>query len=65
MTKHEYELNDYLLEQGWRAGAASPERVANLIDRLSLNNKLAAVAIADSGESEFEPSDLELFEDAV
>lgn len=65
MTKHEHELNDYLLEQGWRAGAASPERVASLIDRLSLRNKLAAVAIADSSENEFEPSDHELFDEAA
>jgi len=65
MTKHEHELNDYLLEQGWREGAASPERVASLIDRLSLRNKLAAVAIADSGEVEFEPSDHELFNEAA
>lgn len=65
MTKHEHELNDYLLEQGWKAGAASPERVASLIDRLSLRNKLAAVAIADSGETEFEPSDYEVFDEAA
>lgn len=50
MTKAESELNDHLLEQGWKAGAATPERVASLIERLSLRNKLqmAAVAIADT-----------------
>lgn len=50
MTSHEHELNNHLLEQGWKEGAATPERVASLIERLSTRNKLrlAAVAIADT-----------------
>ena len=60
VTKSEIELNNHLLEQGWKEGAASPERVANLIERLSLRNKLrmAAVAIADT-----EHEDLSFAED--
>lgn len=65
MTKNENELNDYLLEQGWREGAASPERVASLLQRLSLKNRLAAVAFAGSAESEFESADRELFDEAA
>jgi len=50
MTKVENELNDHLLEMGWREGAATPDRLQSLIERLSTRNKLrlAAVAIADT-----------------
>lgn len=63
MTSPEQELNNHLLEQGWKQGAASPERVAGLIERLSLGNKLrlAAVAIADTDL--YDDSERELFED--
>lgn len=53
MTKHEHELNDFLIEQktqelsaGWKAGAATPERVSSLIERLSTRNKLRMAAVA-------------------
>lgn len=60
MTKQEHELNDHLLEMGWKAGAATPERVASLIERLSMRNKLkmAAVAIADTDLNDFEEIDI-------
>ncbi len=59
MNHHEQELNNYLLEQGWKEGAASPERVASLIERLSLRNKLrmAAVAIADTETDAYDEID--------
>lgn len=65
MTNHEHELNNYLLEQGWKEGAATPERVASLIERLSTRNKLrlAAVAIADTDFDDL--SGTERFEDAA
>ena len=65
MTKHENELNDHLLEMGWKQGAATPERVASLIERLSTRNKLqmAAVAIADTDLYTFDET--ELFEEAA
>ncbi len=65
MTKHENELNDHLLEMGWKQGAATPERVASLIERLSTRNKLqmAAVAIADTDLYAFDEA--ELFEEAA
>ena len=65
MTKHENELNDHLLEMGWKQGAATPERVASLIERLSTRNKLqmAAVAIADTDLYAF--GETELFEEAA
>ena len=65
MTKHENELNDHLLEMGWKQGAATPERVASLIERLSTRNKLqmAAVAISDTDLYAFDET--ELFEEAA
>ena len=65
MTKHENELNDHLLEMGWKQGAATPERVASLIERLSTRNKLqmASVAIADTDLYAFDET--ELFEEAA
>lgn len=59
MSHQESTLNDHLLEMGWKEGAASPERVANLLERLTTRNRLmAAVAFADT-----DPSDLDQFEE--
>lgn len=59
MSQIESQLNDHLLEMGWKEGAANPERVASLIDRLSLSNKLrmAAVAISDTDYEAFDEID--------
>jgi hypothetical protein len=45
MTKSEIELNNIILEQGWKEGAASPERLGSFLDR-----RMAALAIADADE---------------
>lgn len=66
MTKHEHELNDFLIEQktqelsaGWKAGAATPERVSSLIERLSTRNKLRMAAIAINSASQYERDDID------
>ena len=48
MTKHENELNNIILEQGWKEGAASPERLGSF-----LNRRMAALALADTEADEF------------
>ena len=72
MTKHENELNDYLVElksnelsAGWQQGAATPERVTSLIERLSTRNKLRMAAVAINSSDLYEGSDEDLFEDAI
>lgn len=66
MTTTEHELNNFILEQGWRAGAATPERVANLVERLSTKHKLRLAAIAiESTELSDDYADLDLIETAA
>ena len=65
MTKHENELNDHLLEMGWKQGAATPERVASLIERLSTRNKLQMVAVAIADTDLYAFDETELFEEAA
>lgn len=65
MTKAEHELNDHLMEMGWREGSATPERISSLLERLSTRNKLklASVAIADTDLDEL--TDYEELENAA
>lgn len=69
MTKHEHELNDFLVDiktqqlgAGWEQGAATPERVSSFIERLSTRNKLRMAAVAINSSDLYESSDADLFE---
>ncbi len=65
MTKQEHELNNHLLEMGWKEGAATPDRIQSLLERLSTRNKLrlAAVAIADTDLDE--QNDIDTLDEAA
>ena len=56
------ELNNHLLEMGWKQGAATTDRLERLVNRLSTEHKLrlAAVAIADTDLDDYSQSDFEL-----
>lgn len=55
MTKTENALNNLILEQGWKEGSATAERLGSF-----LNRRMAALALA---EVEVEDFDQENFED--
>lgn len=59
----EHDLNNHLMELGWKEGAATADRLERLVNRLSSEHKLrlAAVAIADTNLGEYTDEDLELF----
>lgn len=58
----EHEVNNHILEMGWKEGAATTDRLERLLNRLDSKYKLrlASVAIADTDLSGYDDENFEL-----
>lgn len=54
MTKTETALNNLILEQGWKEGSATAERLGSFLNRRMAALAMAEVEVEDYSDADFE-----------